>query len=86
MRELLISQKTINEWKRLSTDYVTASSVNTFKTKIDKYTRWAGYTYTNNCWAIEKPIASLSTCHLAGLLWMAVVLIVLIVLIGFLLN
>ena len=28
------SQKTINEWNKLSTDCVTASSVNMFKTKL----------------------------------------------------
>ena len=33
-----------NEWNKLSTDCVNANSVNTFKNKIDKYLRRAGYT------------------------------------------
>ena len=37
------SQRTINEWNKLSTDCVTASSVNMFKNKIDTYLRRAGY-------------------------------------------
>ena len=36
-------QKTINEWNKLSTDCVTASSVNMFKNKVDTYLRRAGY-------------------------------------------
>ena len=37
------SQRTINEWNKLSTDCVTASSVNLFKNKVDTYLRRAGY-------------------------------------------
>ena len=33
----------INEWNKLSTDCVTASSVNMFKNKVDTYLRRAGY-------------------------------------------
>ena len=40
------SQRTINEWNRLSTDCVNASSVNMFKNKTDKYLRRVGYIYT----------------------------------------
>ena len=36
-------QRTINEWNKLSTDCVTASSVNMFKNKVDTYLRRAGY-------------------------------------------
>ena len=36
------SQRT-NEWNKLSTDCVTASSVNMFKNKVDTYLRRAGY-------------------------------------------
>ena len=36
------SQRTVNEWNRLSADCVGASSVNIFKNKVD--IRWAGYT------------------------------------------
>ena len=42
------SQRSINEWNILFTDCVTASNVNMFKNKIEKYLRRAGYT---NCWA-----------------------------------
>ena len=35
-----------------------------FKNRIDKYLRRAGYTEMNNCWTLNKPMASLSTCHL----------------------
>ena len=38
------SQRTINEWNKLSTVCVTASIVNIFKNKVDKYLRRAGYT------------------------------------------
>ena len=39
----LFSQRTINEWNKLSTDCVTASSANMLKNKVDTYFR-AGYT------------------------------------------
>ena len=42
-REHSFSQRTINEWNKLSTDCVTASSVNMFKNKVDTYLRRAGY-------------------------------------------
>ena len=38
-----LSQRTVNEWNRLSADCVGASSVNMFKNKIDIYLRRAGY-------------------------------------------
>ena len=41
MRKYSFSQRTVNEWNRLSGDCVGASSVNMFKNKIDKR---AGYT------------------------------------------
>ena len=44
IRKYSFSQKTINEWNKLSTDCITASSVNMFKNKVDKYLRRAGYT------------------------------------------
>ena len=44
IRKFSFSQRTINEWKRLSADYVGASSVSMFKNKIDIYLRVAGYT------------------------------------------
>ena len=37
------SQRTVNEWNRLSADCVGAISVNIFKNKIDIYLRKAGY-------------------------------------------
>ena len=43
IRKHSFSQRTINEWNTLSTDCVTASSVNMFKNKVDTYLRRAGY-------------------------------------------
>ena len=43
IRKHSFSQRTINEWNKLSTDCVTASSVNMFKNKVDTYLRRAGY-------------------------------------------
>ncbi|WP_133434224.1 RNA-directed DNA polymerase, partial [Aeromicrobium phragmitis] len=44
IRKYSFSQRTINEWNRLSIDCVGANSVNMFKNNIDKYLRRAGYT------------------------------------------
>ena len=44
IRKYSFSQKIINEWNKLSTDCVTASSVNMFKKKVETYLRRAGYT------------------------------------------
>ena len=44
VRKYSFSQRTINVWKKLSTDCVNASSVNMFKNKIDKFIAKAGYT------------------------------------------
>ena len=33
------SQRRVNEWNKLSTDCITASSVNMFKNKLDTYQR-----------------------------------------------
>ena len=38
------SQREKNEWNKLFTDCITASSVNMFKNKVDTYLRRAGYT------------------------------------------
>ena len=43
IRKHSFSQRTIHEWNKLSTDCVTASSVNIFKNKVDTYLRRAGY-------------------------------------------
>ena len=43
IRKFSFSQRTVNEWNRLSADCVGASSVNMFKNKIDMYLRRAGY-------------------------------------------
>ena len=37
------SQRTVNEWNKLSMDCITANSVNMFKNKLDTYLRRAGY-------------------------------------------
>ena len=44
IRKFSFSQRTVNEWNRLSADCVGASSVNIFKNKIDIYVRRARYT------------------------------------------
>ena len=44
IRKYSFSQRTTNEWNTLSADYITASSVNMFKNKVDTYLRRAGYT------------------------------------------
>ena len=44
IRKISFSQRTVNEWNRLSADCVGASNVNIFKNKIDIYLRRAGYT------------------------------------------
>ena len=40
IRKYSFSQKTINEWNKLSTDCVHFGIVNMFKNKIDKYLRY----------------------------------------------
>ena len=44
IRKFSFSQRTVNEWNRLSADCVGASSVNMFTNKIDIYLRRLGYT------------------------------------------
>ena len=44
IRQFSFSQRTVNEWNRLSADCVGAISVNIFKNKIDIYLRRARYT------------------------------------------
>ena len=44
MRKNSFSQRVINEWHKLQNDCVNASSVNMFKSRIDRYTIRAGYT------------------------------------------
>ena len=60
IRKYLFSQRTINEWNKLYTDCVNAHENN----KVNTYLRKAGYTQMKNCWTLNKPMASLSTCHL----------------------
>ena len=43
IRKYSLSQRTINEWNKLSTDCANAGSVNMFINKIDKYFRREGY-------------------------------------------
>ena len=43
IRKHSFSQRTINEWNKLSKDCVTASSVNMFKNKVDTYLRIVGH-------------------------------------------
>ena len=44
IRKYSFSQRTINEWNKLSKDCVAASSVNMFKNKVDTYLKRVGYT------------------------------------------
>ena len=44
IRKYSFSQRTRNEWNKLSTDCITASSVNMFKNRVDSYLSRAGYT------------------------------------------
>ena len=44
IRKNSFSQRTLNEWNKLSTDCITISSVNMFKNKLDTYLRRTGYT------------------------------------------
>ena len=44
IRKYSFSQRTINERNKLSTVYVTVSSMNMFKSKVNTYLRKAGYT------------------------------------------
>ena len=44
IRKYSFSQRTVNEWNKLSTDCITASSMNMFKNKLYTYLRRAGYT------------------------------------------
>ena len=43
IRKYLFSQRTVNEWNKLSKDCITSSNVNMFKNKLDTYLRRAGY-------------------------------------------
>ena len=54
IRKYSFSQRTTNEWNKLSTDCVNASSGNMFRNKIYKFLREAGYTYMKNCWTLNK--------------------------------
>ena len=44
IRKNSFSQRTINEWNKLSTYCITASNVNIFKNRVNIYLRRAGYT------------------------------------------
>ena len=42
IRRRSFSQRTVDEWNKLSTDCVTAGSVNMFRNRVDTYLRRAG--------------------------------------------
>ena len=56
------TQRTINEWNKLSNDCADATIVNIFNNTIDRYLIRMGCTII--CWAVDKPMAFLSTCHI----------------------
>ena len=62
IRKYSLSQSTINEWNKLSTDCVTASCLNMFKNKVD--ISQESELHIDKPMALDKPMASLSTCHL----------------------
>ena len=65
IRKYSFSQRTINQWNKLSTDCVTARNVNMFKNLVDTYICQEGGLHVDEqCWTLDKPMASLSTCHL----------------------
>ena len=47
IRKYSFSERTINEWNKLSTNNVNASSVNMFKNKVDTYLRREGWRVTH---------------------------------------
>ena len=65
MRKYSFSQRVKNESNKLPNDCVNASSVNMFKNRIDIYLTHR----RENCWTLDKPMASLSTCHLELVVW-----------------
>ena len=67
IRKYSFSQRTINEWNKLSMDCITASSVNMFKNLLDT-SQEGGLHVDEHCWTLDDPMASLSTCHLG--LWL----------------
>ena len=73
IRRYSFSQKAMNEWNKLFTDCVNSSTMNILKSKINKYLGRAGL-YTDDKLFYGKPIASLSTCHVGVLPWMAILL------------
>ena len=68
IRKYSFSRRTITEWNKSFTNCVNASSVNIPNNKVDTYLRRAGYTQLKNVWTLDKPMASVSTCHLG--LWL----------------
>ena len=67
IRKYPFSQRTTNEWNKLSPNCVTVSSVNMFKNTVD-VSQEGGLHVNKYCWNLDKPMASLSTCHLG--LWL----------------
>ena len=51
VRKYSFSQRTVNEWNKLSADCVHSSCINMFKTRIDNYLIRTGY-----MWTLDKPI------------------------------
>ena len=60
IRKYSFSQRTINEWNKLSTDFVNASSVNMFTKHISGGR--VTYTVDEKCWTLHKPMASCPLC------------------------
>ena len=63
IRKYSFSQRTVNKWNKLSMDCITASSMNVFKNRVDT-SQEGGLNIGEHCWTLDKPMTSLSTCHL----------------------
>ena len=76
IRKYSFSQRTINEWKRFSTDCVNVSSVNMLKNKFEKYLRRAGGRLHINEKLLDPRQANGFLVHLSSgpLPWMAILL------------
>ena len=58
IKKYSFSQRSVNEFNKLSTDCVTANSVNMFKSKVDTYLR------LTHRLKLYTPMDSVSICHL----------------------
>ena len=60
VRKYSFSQRTVNEWSKVSPDCVHFSSINMFPNRIDKIISQGQDTLTCTQWTLDKPTVSLS--------------------------